>query len=112
MTPEAAKSWLGVDDAHTAGSILTTAGLNGVNSVDGAAVVAIRCTRVWVEAFIPYSNYRGVPRETTGKTWVPLDPAFKRSTITPGQDILTAMGFDTDAFLTDYISTFHAASPI
>ena len=112
MTPERAKSWLGVDDAHTAGSILTTAGMDGINIVNGPNVVAIRCTRVWVEAWLPYSNYRGVPREATGKVWIPLDPAFKLSDVTPGQDVLAAMGFNTQAFLDDYISTFHALSPI
>ena len=112
MTPERAKSWLGVDNAHTAGSILTTAGMDGVNIVNGPNVTAIRCTRVWVEAYLPYSNYRGVPRETTGKVWIPLDPAFKESVITPGQDVLAAMNFNTQAFLDNYISTFHALSPI
>ncbi len=113
MTPEQAMNWLGVEDAHTAGSILTTAGLDGLNIVDGSGnVMAIRCTRVWVEAYIPYSNYRGIPNDDTGKTWVPLDPAFKGNTVHAGADVLTAIAFDTDAFLADYISTFHALSPL
>lgn len=112
MTPERAKSWLGVDDAATAGSILTTAGMDGVNIISGAAVTAIRCTRVWVEAYVPYSNYRGVPNESTGNAWVPLDPAFKQTAVTPGQDVLAAMGYNNDVFLANYISTFHSLSPI
>ena len=112
MTPERARSWLGVDHAQTAGSILTTAGLDGLNIVNGPNVVAIRCTRVWVEAYLPYSNYRGVPNESTGKTWVPLDPTFTLSNIVAGQDVLTPMGFNVDAFLADYISTFHVPSPV
>lgn len=113
MTPEQATSWLGVDDAHTAGSILTTAGLDGLNIVDGGGnVIAIRCTRVWVEAYVPYANYRGVPNDDTGKTWIPLDPAYTGTRITPGEDVLALMGWDADAFLTDYISTFHSPSPI
>lgn len=113
MTPEQAKSWLGVEDARTAGSILTTAGLDGLNIVDGSGnVTAIRCTRVWVEAYVPYSNYRGVPNDNTGKAWIPIDPAFKGNTVHAGEDVLAAMGFNTDTFLADYISTFHAQSPI
>jgi transglutaminase-like putative cysteine protease len=112
MTPEQAMAWLGVEDAATAGSILATAGLDGVNIKNGGPVLAIRCTRVWVEAYVPYSNYRGVPNDATGKTWIPLDPAFKGNTVHPGEDVLTAMGFNADTFLADYISTFHAQSPL
>ncbi len=107
-----ATSWLGVDDPRTAGGILTTAGLEGVSIINGSDVAAVRCTRVWVEAYIPYTNYRGIPNATSGKTWVPLDPAFHGTVVTPGEDVLTAMGFDCDDYLEDYISTFHLESPV
>lgn len=112
ITPDQAKSWLGVDDAGTAASMLTTAGLDGVAIVSGSTVVAVRLTHVWVEAFVPYANYRGVPNDSTGKVWAPLDPSFKGSNITPGMDVLTPMGFNADSFLANYISTFHVPSPI
>lgn len=112
ITPEQAKAWLRVDDAATAASILTTAGLDGVAVVSGPNVVAVRFTHVWVEAYVPYANYRGVPNGTQEKLWVPLDPSLKQSEIEPGQDVLTPLGFDIDAYLADYISTFHAPSPI
>jgi transglutaminase-like putative cysteine protease len=112
VTADQAKSWLGVDNAGTAASIFTTAGLDGVAIVNGPNVVAVRLTHVWVEAFVPYGNYRGVPNDSTEKVWVPLDPSFKGSTITPGTDVLTPMGFNADTFLAEYISTFHAPSPI
>lgn len=113
MTPDQAKSWLGVDDAKTAGSILTTAGLDGLTLTNqSGAVAAIRCTRVWVEAYVPFANYRGVPNDDTGKTWIPLDPAFKETVITPGQDILAAMGYNNETFLANYISTYNSNSPI
>lgn len=112
LEPARAMSWLGVDDAATAASILTTAGLDGVAVVNGPVVVAVRFTHVWVEAYVPYSNYRGVPNDSAGKIWVPLDPSFKGSTVTPGMDVLTPMGLDIDAYLADYISTFHTPSPL
>jgi len=80
--PGQAKTWLGVDDARTAGAILTTAGLDGLNIISGTNVLAIRCTRVWVEAYVPYGNYRGVPNDDTAKTWIPLDPALRRPSST------------------------------
>lgn len=112
MTPAQATAWLAVDDPGKAGNILTTAGLDGVNIISGAAVTAIRCTRVWVEAYVPYTNYRGIPNDATGKTWIPMDPAYHGTVVTPGEDVLAAMNFDTDTYLADYISTFHAQSPI
>lgn len=110
--PAPTMSWLGVDDAATAASILTTAGLDGVAIVDGSNVVAIRSTHVWVEAYVPYSNYRGIPNDITGKTWVPLDPSFKGYDITPGEDVLTPMGFNVDSFIASYISTVSVPDPL
>lgn len=112
MTPDRAKNWLGVENAATAGGILTTAGMEGVNIMDGPEVVAIRCRRVWVEAYIPYTNYRGIGNDDTGKMWVPMDPAFKQYDYQAGIDIPEEMGFDAEAFIDDYISTFHEDSPV
>ncbi len=110
LTPDQAKELTGTDDAAAAAGVLTTAGLDGVAIVDGPTVVAVRCTRVWVVAYVPYSNYRGATADDTGKTWIPLDPAYAAMDVTPGEDVLDAMGWDADAFLADYISTFHVPS--
>lgn len=113
LSPEKAMNWLGVDDAATAGSILTTAGMEGVNIIDGEDnVVSIRFRHVWVEAYIPYTNYQGISVDDTGKMWVPMDPGFKGYIYQPGVDILSEMGFDAEAFVDDYISTFHEPSPV
>lgn len=107
-----AKSWLGVDDAGTAADLLATAGMSPTAIVSGGQVVSIRFTHLWVEAFVPYSNYRGVPNDAHGKVWVPLDPSFKGSIIRPGTDPLATIGFNIDDYLGDYISSFHAPSPL
>ncbi|MCB9913176.1 MAG: transglutaminase domain-containing protein [Planctomycetes bacterium] len=112
LTPDQAKSWLGVDDAGIAGNLLTTAGLDGVNIISGSAVVAIRCTRVWVEAYVPYGNYRGIPNDSSGNIWVPLDPAFQQTVVTPGEDVLSAMGFDYQTFLDGYVASYNSESPL
>ncbi len=113
ITPADAMSWLGVDDGFTAAAILTTAGLDGIAIINNnAELVAVRFTHVWAVAYVPYGNYRGVPNDTSGKLWVALDPSFKGSTITPGEDVLAAMGFNIDSFLADYISAFTEPSPV
>ncbi len=53
---------------------------------------------VWVEACVPYNNYRGSGRDTTGYRWVPLDPSYKEYNY---QSPLTARwtgAFDYDDF--------------
>jgi hypothetical protein len=95
LPAERARSWLGVDDAEVAGSILFTHGLEGINVVDvGGNVVAVRARRVWVEALVAVGH--GAP------LWFPLDPAFKQHDLTSGQDIPAAMGLDALAFVDDY----------
>ena len=88
-------SWLSVDDGRVAGSILTTVGMEGMAMMSGSEVMAVRCRRVWVEAYV--SRGRG------GKVWVPLDPAFKLHDIRSGVDVPAAMGFDAQAFIDEYI---------
>ncbi|MBU4261860.1 MAG: hypothetical protein KKC76_08285 [Proteobacteria bacterium] len=112
MAPEATMSWLGVDDAAKAASILTTAGLDGMAIVNGPDVVAIRSTHVWVEAYLPYSNYRGIPNDNTGRSWVTLDPSFKGNDINLGEDVLAPMGFDVESFITAYISSVSDPDPL
>ncbi len=100
MPVERANSWLGVKDGSVAGSILLTMGLEGMSMTNGPDVVAVRCERVWVEAY--------VPRGRGGKVWVPMDPAFKLSDISQGKDIPGLIGFDAQAFMDEY---YDPASP-
>ena len=96
MPSDRAKSWLGVDNAQVAGSILTTTGMEGMSIYQGTPdnVVSIRCRRVWVEAY--------VPRGRGSATWVPLDPTFKLHQVQPGIDIPAEMGLNAQAFIDEY----------
>jgi len=94
MPADRAMSWLAVDDADVAGSILYTEGLEGMGITDGGIVVAVRARRVWVEAY--------VPRGYGSPAWVPLDPAFKLHTVHAGVDIPAEMGLDAQAFVDEY----------
>lgn len=112
MPIDRATSWLGIDDPFNAGSILTTAGMEGVLVTLGMDPVAIRCKRVWVEAWVPFQNYRGAVNDSTGFRWVPLDPAFKQYNTTSAINLPAEIGFDAEAFVQDYYSTMHAETPI
>ncbi|MCP5443675.1 MAG: hypothetical protein H6968_11630 [Chromatiaceae bacterium] len=112
VEPARVTAWLGVDDPLTANDYLATASIDAVAVLDGTDVASFEITHVWVEAYLPYANYRGVGNDTTGKTWIPLDPSFKPLNATVWEDVLTRMDFDADAYLADYIATFTEPSPI
>ena len=107
-----AMNWVGVEDIETAGNLLATAGVPTTALISDGEIVALRIEHVWVEAYVPYTNYRGVPISETGKMWIPLDPSFKKYNYKEGLDIPAEMGFDANTFLNDYISTMHNESPI
>ncbi len=77
MSAEAATNWLGLVDPATAGSLLATAGLEGTTVYDGGEVAHILARRVWVEAHLPFTDYRGTGAGEGEPLWIPLDPAFK-----------------------------------
>ncbi len=54
---------------------------------------------VWVEAYIPYGNYRGSMRDNSNKTWIPMDGSFKQYNYINGIDITTIISFTTDEYL-------------
>ncbi len=106
-------NWLGVDDAATAASLLATAGMQATAYGDGYGnIVAIAFNHVWVAAYVPYGNYRGIANDDTGKMWVPLDPSLKAYDYAPAVDIPAAMGFNAEAFIDSYITTMHEPSPV
>lgn len=113
MPADQVKKWLGVDDGATAGSILATVGMEGINIIDSEGqVISVRFKHVWVEAYFAYTNYRGIRADDTGKMWVPMDPAVKQYIYQEGIDIPSEMGFDAKAFIDEYIATYHEPSPV
>ncbi|MGB2768697.1 MAG: transglutaminase-like domain-containing protein, partial [Candidatus Zixiibacteriota bacterium] len=112
MTIDQATNWLGIQDKRNAGSILTTCGMEGIIYIVNDDTVAISCRRVWVEAWIPFINYRGAINDSTGFMWVPMDPTFKQYSYQPGINLPAEIGFDAEAFVNDYISTFHSETPV
>lgn len=111
MPTDRAKNWLGIEHAGNAGSILTTAGMEGVIILMGPDTVAIECKRVWVEAWLPYTNYRGAINDSTGFMWVPLDPTFKQYDYQLGINLPAEIGFDGETFVRDYYMTGLQAEP-
>lgn len=78
-------SWLGATDPAVPNAILNTAGIAAIPLVDDhGAIVSYRVDRVWVRAFVPFGNYRGLAGDTQSAVWVPLDPALKGQELQAG----------------------------
>jgi transglutaminase-like putative cysteine protease/cell wall-associated NlpC family hydrolase len=105
-------NWVGgVTDPNTAAQILATAGVPGQLFTEGGQIKYAQMEHVWVEAYIPYGNYRGSMRDDSIKTWIPLDPSFKQYDHKRGLDLYTAMGINGEKYIMDYI-TDTSPSPI
>ncbi|GAB4512556.1 MAG: hypothetical protein Tsb0026_16580 [Sulfuricaulis sp.] len=63
----------------------------------------LETTHVWVEACVPYGNYRGASVDQSGHRWIPLDPSFKDKTYQVG--IPTNVNFDYSGAPSTYMAT-------
>jgi hypothetical protein len=98
---------MGLSDASLASEIIQSSAVPASSIIGtNGQIIAVRMERVWVEAYVPYSNYRGVPNDSTGRTWIPLDPSFKQFIVTPGIDLAAASGLNG----TNLAATLNAAS--
>ncbi len=52
---------------------------------------------VWVQACVPYGNYRGSRSDKSGHRWVPMDPSFKDKTYQAG--IVADVAFDYQGYM-------------
>ncbi len=93
--PEAqAQNWLGVQATSEVTRMLGISGIPwGYNSG------YVLKEHVWVEAYIPYGNYRGIGNDTSDYLWVPMDPSFKLKTYQEGIDVSGCGEFDYDSYL-------------
>ncbi len=104
-------SLLGVERAERVEQALTAAGIPYEPVLSGSGVSAIELEHVWAEAYVSWSNYRGVALDDRGKRWVPLDASFARGSVVEGERVLEAMGFDAEAFLREQLAADPAADP-
>jgi hypothetical protein len=87
-----AQAWVGAETPEAAVKALGALGVPSVAMVSSGKISAVRIEHVWVEAYVPYENYRGVGKGTGKKIWVPLDPSFKQYEKVAGLDIQAITG--------------------
>jgi len=110
---ERIQNQLGIDDPMAAAKYLSSARIPASYYVSGGRLSHVQLQHVYVEAFVPYTNYRGSGEDDKGKVWLPFDPAFKQLTVTQqGMDIASAMNHDWKSFTSDYIADLRNVTPL
>lgn len=95
--------------ASTVPAALVKAGVAVSPVVRGGRVAAVQVTRTWVSAHVPYTNYRGVLVDASGKTWIPLDP-FHKGVALQSSSGFFGRSFTASTLVADYESRPQAAA--
>ncbi|MGM7703482.1 polymorphic toxin-type HINT domain-containing protein [Pseudalkalibacillus sp. Hm43] len=96
---EKVTSWVGVENPKHAVETLASLGIPMATVIDQGKITAVRMEHTWVEAYVPYEDYRGAGDRTGEKVWVPLDPSFKQNMYQEGINVEEITGLDKDALL-------------
>lgn len=78
ITAEQAVDITGAADAVSAGRILASRYKNVTGITYNGQLIGYKMYHTWVEAYIPYTDYRGAGNKSGSKIWVQLDPSFKK----------------------------------
>jgi hypothetical protein len=89
----------GFTDPIAAVNFLASGGISIRPVIVGGKIANVQMEQAWVEAYIPYGNYRGAIMDQSIKTWIPMDGSFKQYTYTNGFDITTTVPFDQNAYM-------------
>lgn len=83
------KNLTGLDDPMQIASFFQKAGIPFKPIIAGGGIGNFRIEHIWVETFIPYSNYRGAVVDGQGKSWLAIDTSIKPQgyTRTVGADL-------------------------
>ncbi len=105
----------GVQDPQKIAEVFQRAGIPFAPVMSGLSVANYQVAHVWVEAQVPYANYRGVLSDAQGKIWVGLDTSIKvagYSRTAPAVDLYGSPGNPLPSLRDDYLATFQLQSPL
>lgn len=88
----------GFSDPRAALSFIASGNIPVASVISGGTITAAQMEHVWVEAYIPYGNYRGAIMDQSLKTWIPMDGSYKQYTYTNGFDMTAMVPFSQDAY--------------
>ncbi len=112
ISAEALDRWLGFQNRYTATVMLNTQGFNVELYGSPDTIAAIALDRVWVEAYVPYVDYRGATHDSTGFGWMPIDPVFKDYQSNQPFHVYPELSLNAEQFVDDYYATVRAFTPV
>lgn len=77
ITCEQALNLTSAADAKTAGSILVSSGKDVTSISSAGKIIGFNIDQTWVEAYLPYTDYRGAGNASGDYRWIPLDTSIK-----------------------------------
>jgi len=106
VLPAQVANWLQVEDTTLAKSLLVDQGIQKVVSTTSGSTPTLDFEHVWVEALVPYDQYRGGNVSTVSCIatpgvchWVPMDPSWKQyQHVNSGLDPYSALSFDYTSY--------------
>ena len=96
ITAEQAMEWTATDDINVAIRLIASLGIPTTGMISNGETVAVRLEHTGVEAYVPYTDYRGTGNRAGDRLWIPLDASFKMSTHLAGTDIETINAYMKD----------------
>lgn len=87
ITAEQAVKWTAADNINAALRMISSLGIPVTGLTKDGDVVAVRLEHVWVEAYVPYTDYRGAGNQSGESLWIPLDVSFKELNNLEGIDL-------------------------
>lgn len=106
-----AKNLIGLDDPAKIYTFLQKAGIPVKPVIAGGAITNFQIAHIWVEAFIPYSNYRGAVIDDQGKIWLGLDTSIKPQGFTRTRGAGVPGGI-LSTLRDDYLGAVQTQSPL
>jgi RHS repeat-associated protein len=102
LSPRQAMDFTNTNDPFAAVTVMNTIGIPATANVGSAGEIDSVSwdQHVWVRAYVPYTNYRGVSAPGSESVWIRLDPSIKQVSRQPpafavGQNVL----FDFNGYL-------------
>ncbi len=80
--------------------------------IRGGRIANLQVEHIWVEAEIPYDNYRGAVLDDRGKTWLALDTQLKTAGVTVNNPPALPPSVDLAAIRDQYLAAARPESPL
>ncbi|MFC1849106.1 RHS repeat-associated core domain-containing protein [candidate division CSSED10-310 bacterium] len=96
--------WTGVDDPFSALRTVLDTGYAPNPIYQDGQLAAVSLNHVWVEAYVPYLDYRGLGSYAEGKDWISLSPSFKAIDRVGGMDIYVELDPAPSSWVDDYLT--------